>query len=150
MIGISPGTRTIGIAVIKDGTLIDWGVKIFKGEWSEEKRVRIIKSLEAYIIRYGISHMALKRIHPSRSSEALEEVVSGILTCAKRLRVKVKGYTMEELKRRCNGSGNKNSLTSYVFQNYPEVEKTTKITKNNFLYHLKTIEADSLAHVLSQ
>lgn len=150
MIGISPGTRSIGIAVIKDGTLIDWGVKIFKEEWSLEKLNRIMKILEAYMIRYHISTIAIKRVDISRSSERLESIVEGIIACAKRLKIRYKVYSIEELKRRCNGSDTKNSLMSYVFQQFPEIEKTTKFNKGNGIYHMKTIEAVALAHVLNQ
>lgn len=147
IMGISAGTRSIGTAIIENGTLIDWGVKMFKEEWSDRKLERILTVIEAHITNYRIKSIAIKRLDISRTSKKAEQVIDEIKLLAKRLNINCKAYHIEELKHLCNGAVNKESLTSYVFQQYPEVEKNTRLTKTN--YHIKTIEAVALAHVLN-
>lgn len=149
MIGISPGTRTIGLAVIKDTILVDWTVKKFQEEWSDKKFERIIQNLEAYILRYNISVIAIKRHHVSRTSKELEQLVHGIMLMAKRHNINCKGYTIEELEHLCNGASTKEELMSYIYQHYPEIIKNIKLTKDNIDYHLKMVEAVALVHVLN-
>jgi Holliday junction resolvasome RuvABC endonuclease subunit len=83
MIGISPGTRSVGFAIIKDGTLIDWGVKLFKQEWSNEKLQKIIGVLDVYVQKYQISTVAIKQHPPFRLSDGLEKLYDQIRDWAK-------------------------------------------------------------------
>lgn len=149
IMGISPGTRSVGTAILHEGVLIDWGVKMFKDEWSSQKLARIIKILETHIKSYNIKAIAIKRCHVARSSDNLEQVINGILLLAKQLKIRCRIYTLEELKHHCNGVDTKESLMSYVFQHYPEVQKGIKLTNVNYNYYMKTVEAVALAHVMN-
>ena len=149
IMGISPGTRSIGTAILHEGVLIDWGVKMFKEEWSDRKLAKIIKVLETHIKNYSIKVIAVKRCHVARTSDALEQVCHGIMLLAKQMNVRCRVYTLEELKHHCNGIDTKHSLMSYIFQNYPEVQKGIKLTSVNFNYYMKTVEAVALAHILN-
>jgi len=150
ILGISPGTRLVGTAILKDGVLIDWGVKMFKEKWSDQKLQRIVTVLEAIIRRYGIKTIALKSVHISKASKELEVLVHAIVLVARQLKIHLRTYTIEELKHHCNGAPNKELIMSYVFQLYPEVEKTIRFGKENSLYHMKTIEAVALVHSINE
>mgnify|MGYP000675106807 CR=1 FL=1 len=150
MIGISPGTRSIGTAIFKEGELKDWGTKIFKEKWSATKLARILNNIEACIKMYNISCIIIKCPHGSRTSEGLDEVTKGIIIIAKRLRIPYKQYSIEELKYLCNGANTKQSLMNFVLSHYPEVGKTIKPSKRNKKYHMKTIESVALVHVRNQ
>lgn len=147
MIGISPGTRSVGFAIMKDGILIDWGVKLFKEEWSNEKLKKIIGVLDIYVNKYHVSTIAIKQHPPFRLSVGLEHLYDEIRDWAKNLNIKIREFTIEELKIFCNNLTNKNSLIDYIYEKYPEVKKTIERTKN-IKYHIKTIEALALVHAI--
>lgn len=147
MIGISPGTRSVGFAIIKDGTLIDWGVKLFKQEWSNEKLQKIIGVLDVYVQKYQISTVAIKQHPPFRLSDGLEKLYDQIRDWAKNLNINLRVFTIEELKIFCNNLTNKDSLVEYIYEKYPEVKKTIERTKN-IKYHIKTIEALAMVHAI--
>jgi len=145
IIGISIGTRFVGLAVIQNGTLIDFGVKTFLEAWSPEKLSRILRVLETYIENYNITHIVIKRTHVSLASIGLTQLFKGITSLAENLNIPYQPFTVDELKYYCNGASTKYALMQYIFQKYPEVEKSTRLTNSNLNYVLKTVEAVSLA-----
>lgn len=149
IMGISPGSRSIGTAILHEGVLIDWGVKMFKEEWSDRKLARILKTVETLTKSYSITTIAIKRCHIASRSEAVEQVIDALILMAKRLNIHVRVFTLEELKHHCNGVDTRESLMSYVFQYYPEVGKGIKVSADTFNYYMKTIEAVALVHVLN-
>ena len=42
ILGISPSTRSLGIAVMRNGDLVDWKTKTFPGKFSKEKVKSIV------------------------------------------------------------------------------------------------------------
>lgn len=79
IIGINPGTRYIAVAVLAGTELRDWREKAFFGPWSEVKSKKILKTFASIIDLYHPRAVAFKRVHRSRSSPALECVISGLL-----------------------------------------------------------------------
>jgi len=76
VLGISPGTRLTGLALLRDGELTDWRVKTFKGPWSESKLRDIVFALKTYIDDTGVSVVALKKPDVFRTSNGLERLIS--------------------------------------------------------------------------
>lgn len=150
MIGISPGTRATGLALIKDGVLIDYGSKIFTAKWSAKKLAKVLTVLEEYIKRYKATCIAVKISHKSRTSKGLEAITMGVIDMAKRLNIDCWTYNTDQIKQYCNGSMSKQELFSYILQQYPEVEKGINLTLSSINYHQKTFEAIALAHILDQ
>ena len=150
MTGISPGTRHLAIAIIKNGFLEHWGIKKYRNKWSEQKLNHIIRYIEKQIVYFNISEIAIKVNHQARSSAALEQLIEHIGLAAKRLNVKFKVYTIDELKYLCGNGKNKQSLIDFVIEKYPEIKSNMALSSKNVKYHTKTIEAVALAHVLSK
>lgn len=148
MTGISPGTRHLAIAVIKNGYLEYWGIKKYREKWSEKKLNHIIRYIEKQIDHFGITEIGIKINHPNRTSPALKQLIESIELSASRLNVKIKVFSIEELKYLCNNGKNKESLIDFVFEKYPEVKSNMNINSKNIKYHIKTIEAVALAHTL--
>src|ERR1041384_2505677 len=108
ILGISPGTRSLGIAILKDGELLDSRIKSFPGKWSEVKQKTILGAISEYINHFGITVIALKTIHISRSAAALNQVIHGIKELSEKRKIKFCIYTIHDLKKFClkEGRGN--------------------------------------------
>ena len=64
ILGISPGTKYLGIAVLRGPELRDWRVKAFKGRWSEGKLGKIEAVLASLVARYDPDILAVKASIP--------------------------------------------------------------------------------------
>jgi len=98
ILGINPGSRSLGLAVLKYGVLADCRVKGFKEKWSTSKLDKLMIALTRFIQKHKITALALKKTHHSRSSKALESVVLSIERYAKRNKLMVCSYSIDEIK----------------------------------------------------
>lgn len=152
IIGINPGTRYLGIAIICDPDLLDWRVKTFTGKWSREKANRILDAIKELIELYEINTIVVKKIHPSRSSKNLNYLVYLIKAMAKRKRIRTKSYSIIELERLLieGEKFNKKNLAAKIVAEYPAlVHEKNKEDSNKNSYHQRMIEAVALASACS-
>ena len=78
ILGINPGARYLGIAIFHGAELRDWSVKVIKGEWSKEKMEKIRDIVSDLIEQHQPDVLAIKKLHPSRSSKELDKLVDEI------------------------------------------------------------------------
>jgi Holliday junction resolvasome RuvABC endonuclease subunit len=100
IIGISPGTRYVGYAVLYDSELIDWGVKNIEGKWSKEKQKKIMAFISDLIGQHNPDVLSIKTLHPSRSSTNLDQLVQKIKDISNRKRLRIQQYSIKELESR--------------------------------------------------
>jgi Holliday junction resolvasome RuvABC endonuclease subunit len=135
---------------MRDGELREWFIKIFKGKWSGEKRHAILATIETLMDRYQVSVLAIKRLHPSRSSRNLNLLVSGIKREMGRRGLKVHEYSIKQMERSfcTEGKANRKKMAEQVVMEYPvlfnEFEKE-KQHKNP--YWARLFEAVALGSV---
>jgi len=147
IIGINPGSRYLGIAVFQDRSLFDWRIKLLKGKCSKKKIDKAIEVISEYIELHDLNIIALKKLHPSRSSKNLGLLVSKIKALAARKKIKVYQYSIKELEGFFlnEEKHNKKSLAEKIVSDYPflvnELEKE-KAHKNP--YHVRMFEAVAL------
>jgi len=147
IIGINPGTRYLGLAVFQDRSLFDWRIKLLDGKWSKKKSDKVIDIISEYIGLYDLNTIALKKLHPSRSSKNLRLLVSKIKALAARKKIKVYQYSIKKLEKffLTDERHNKKTLAEKMVSDYPclihELEKE-KAHKNP--YHLRMFEAVAL------
>lgn len=98
-LGISPGTRLTGLAIAKNGKFLDWQLKSFKGKWSGIKLTIILRSIQGIIEQYGITHIALKVPHPSRSSKAVKKLCKEIQWLAHEYNITIQTCTSIDLRK---------------------------------------------------
>jgi Holliday junction resolvasome RuvABC endonuclease subunit len=147
IMGINPGTRYLGLAVFQDAELLDWRVKTFRGKWAKEKAGRILEMLSEHIKLYDINALAIKKLHPSRSSKNLKLLVSKIKALARRKRIKVKSFSIKELERVFldGEKPNKRNLADRVVAEYPMlVHEYNKEKSQKHSYYMRSIEAMAL------
>ena len=59
ILGISTNTRLLGLAIIDQGRLVDYLIRLHKSPWSASKANLIISSLEPCVRKYCIKSVAL-------------------------------------------------------------------------------------------
>ena len=148
LLGISPGTRVIGLAVIHKDELVEWKVKTFKEMWSRDKRKAILRTIDKMCDYHRIQVVAVKKIDPLRSSPQLDILVAAIIRQAERHRIKVEQYSLSDLDYdlRSGRQQTKESLSEQVVEKYPELKKKYLRERNNRTeYYTKMFEAIAMA-----
>ena len=102
ILGISPGTRSMGIAIWKDNHLSEWQIKAFKGAWTAHKLRDILFTCKVILERHAVTHLAIKAPDPFRTLPALDKLFLELQSLARSLKVKVKKYSLQDLKKLCS------------------------------------------------
>jgi len=153
ILAINPGTRYLGIAVFEGPELLDWQVKVINGKWSKRKQQKILVIVRTFIEQYQPDVLAIKKLHHSRSSGNLNQLVSRIKQHSKRKGLKVYQYTIKELEAFFFGEAkaNKNKLAEILTSKYPFlVHEFNKENANKNSYHIRVFEAVALGAVCSR
>lgn len=97
VLGLSVGTRYIGIAIFEGATLKSWREKAFHGPWSAHKLDKILKAVRTEIELYPPVALGLKCVHRSRSSSGLERLMKAINSLAEQRKLPVYKYPVGAL-----------------------------------------------------
>jgi len=147
ILGINPGKRYLGIALFEGGELLDWGVKVIKGKWSKRKMEKAIGIVSELIRQYQPDAVAMKKLHPSRTSRNLTRLADGIARLSRRKRLRLCRYSIGEFESFFSPDErvNRRRLAELVASAYPvlchELERE-KSHKNP--YHIRMFEAVAL------
>jgi Holliday junction resolvasome RuvABC endonuclease subunit len=149
IIGINPGTRYIGFAIFQGSDLIDWGIKNLPDRWSRDKLKIAMGFISDMIGHNEIDILSIKKLHPSRSSHSLNQLANKIKELAKRKRIKVHQYSIEDMKAFFHSERiNKRQLSEMVTSDYPvlhyELEKEKAIMNP---YYIRMFEAEALGSI---
>jgi len=147
ILGINPGTRYLRLAVFHDTELLDWRVKTFRGKWSKKKEKRILEIITEQIELYDINGLAIKKLYPSRGSKNLKLLVSRIKALAKRNRIMVQSFSINQLERYylSDEKPNRRNLAEKIVSEYPVlVHELEKEKSHENSYHLRMFEAVAL------
>lgn len=147
ILAINPGTRYLGIAIFQGSELRDWRIKVFKGKWSKEKMDKIKSILLELIEQYDTKCLAIKRLHPSRSSLNLKMLVTQIKRLCQRKGLKSYQYSIKDLENffAPEEKINKKNMSEMVAFHYPVLFNEfnrEKINKNP--HYLRMFEAVAL------
>lgn len=153
IIGINPGTRYLGIAVLYGSELMDWRIKALEGKWSEEKIKKAIGIVNDLIERYELNVLAIKKLHPSRRTENLLRLANKIKDFARRKKLKVYQYSIKEVEKLFIESEklNKRNLIKEMVKIYPLLHHDLKIEQSHKNpYYFRMFEAVALAAASSR
>ena len=147
VLAINPGTRYLGMALFRGNQLKDWRVKILKGRWSKEKLQKALTIILTWIERYRPDLLAIKRLHPARSSRGLTSLQTQIQRICLRKKLALTQYSIKYLENIfCpEDRKNKRSLAEGVAADYPALYfelNIEKLRKNS--YHIRMFEAVAL------
>ena len=144
IVGISPGTRSLGIAVFREKQLIDWTVKSFKGKWNQEKLKHMMTTIERLIEYYAVTAVILKQPDPLRGSKQLDNLVEQLRYLIKKKRLKLKQYSLQDLWFYCGGRGRniKALIAEKVIEQYVHLkDEYYKERNSDRPYYSKMFEA---------
>ena len=159
ILGINPGARYLGYALLQSSELRDWGIKAINGKWTAEKKKKIGRIYRVFLDEWNPDYVAIKRLHPDRSSPALEEQISEIKQICNSRRIPVYEYPIEYLEKIILPEKlDKKNLVETLFEQYPilfaEMEKERiifsqmeKKGSDKKIYHTRMFEALAAAHV---
>lgn len=145
-LGISPGSRHIGIAVLYNRELITWRVHTFRGKWSDVKRKTMLATLEKLFASYAIEAVAVKIPDKLPDSFSFGQVLGVINILCERKGIKARYCTLSDIKRcfSTNEQVTKASIVSYLVHKYPELTREyNKEQKNHYKYYAYIFEAVS-------
>lgn len=147
ILGISPGTKYIGVALFRGNDLYDWKIKTYRGVWSNEKLATVIQFIEETIISHVVNKIACKLPNADRTSKALNELMQHIKKTANEYGIEIYLYSVEEMKSKFNQSiSNKMVLALHLLENFPELKDVhTAYSRSKHRYHMKVFEAIAVA-----
>ena len=150
ILGISPGTRTMGLAVIRNGELIEWQVKTFKGTWSKDKLKHILGAIRKICDYFDVNAITLKKVDPIRSSAQLELLTDHLTAWTKKNTMRVATYSIHDLNA-YTGRKQRNlhhAISEHVLEIYPALRQEYMKERNNECeYYSKMFEAVLCAHI---
>jgi len=148
ILGINPGTRYLGIAFFDGEDLLDWGIKVINGKWTRRKRAKATDLISRLLDYYKPNVIVIKKLHPSRSSKNLLCLCEEIVHQARKKRLRLRRYSVEDLKAYFypRQKANRRKLARCLALTYPVlVHELDKEKKSSNLYHLRMFEAVALA-----
>jgi len=140
ILGISPGTRSMGYAIMSDGELVDWGVKNFKGKWSKKREIKIFQIFQRLVNDYQVSGVAIKMSRFSERSRNLERIYLLIRTSTKKMGLRLFEFSIEEIKQNCENVRNKQEMVQFLKSRFPELNRELqRETQNNYFRQFESI-----------
>ena len=143
-VGISPGSRHIGIAVLHKKQLIAWRVQTFKGKWSQHKEAAIIEALQKLFASYKVEAVSAKIPDLFPDSLGFSQVLGIINRLCERKGLRAQYYTLGDIKQHfsTNPKVNKNAIVAYLVHRYPELMPEYKrAQRGRAKYYARIFEA---------
>lgn len=147
ILGLNPGSKYLAIAVFQGSDLRYWAIKAFKGKWSKEKMEKIKETLSDFMDRYELNVLAIKKLHPSRSSSNLNRLVAKIKEFSKRKGLRIYEYSVKDLEKFFwpEEKINKKQMAELVASEYPFLfQALEKERRNKNPYAIRMFEAVAL------
>jgi Holliday junction resolvasome RuvABC endonuclease subunit len=148
ILGVNPGSKYLGIAVFQGLNLKDARIKAFKGKWSAEKLAKMQRTVISLVNFYSPDVLAIKRLHPARSSKNLNGLAVKIRKTCQKMGLEIYEYSLEDLEEFFSPEEkiSKQEMAEIIAVQYPDLYlelEREKITRN--MYHLRMFEAVALA-----
>jgi len=148
VLGLSTNTRLLGIAIIEEGQLSDYSIRLFKASWSPSKATRIITSLEPCVRQYSIKKVVLSTPRKFHQTEAYKYLVKRLCRYFERKGIPVIQEVSDSILSLCatNEKKGKKSLMKALCVRYPELKycHDRELRNKNKYYH-KLFEAVAAA-----
>ncbi len=147
ILGVNPGSRYLGIAVFHGLALIDWRIMALRGRWSSRKLRKCVRIIRSFLVRYRPEALAIKRIHPSRTSRHVEQIIGAIRSVCEQRGLSVNQYSIKRLETHFlpDAPLNRRELSAMIVSQYPDLlgEFQKEATAKN-PYHVRMFEAVAL------
>lgn len=151
VIGLSPGTCALGIAIFSDNRLVEWEMKTYPEKWRNEKLQKILSYVAGYIDNYNVEQVAIKLPTELPISTAYIQLVGSLNILFERSGIPVHYYSLSELKGHfCSQKRpNKLDLAECMVSKHPHFIHTLYSKKMKSKRHnMKVFEAVAVATYL--
>lgn len=148
VVGVSPTTRAIGIAILKNRKLIYWKKLSFHEKWSKQKLKLMITSLAKEVEKYDTTDIAIKIPDELPMSKAYMQLLGTINIMCEQMMIKPRYYTLSDLKDRiCKERCTKQQLITRMISHCPDLHSMCS-TKNRKprVYYNQVFEAVATAY----
>lgn len=150
ILGVNPGAKHLGLAVLQERDLRSWGVKNIPGRWSRKRTAKIIGIIDEHVSRYNCKVVCLKMINPSRSSKQILNLVEKIKDYCNDRGIKVYEFSNKNLKAVYSSDdllvSNKKALAEAVVKLFPVLfHELSQENSHRNAYHIRMFEAVALA-----
>jgi hypothetical protein len=147
ILGVNPGSRYLGLAVFHGLALVDWRIRVLKGRWSPHKLEKCYLTIRTCMERYRPDALAIKRLHPSRSSVHVRQITDAICSSFKQRGSAVYQYSIKPLEAHFlpDAPLNRRELSARIVSQYPDLMgefQKEAAAKNP--YHVRMFEAVAL------
>jgi len=153
ILAINPGSRYIGVALFHGYALRDWRVKNIRASCQNQRLIKTKEFITSLIDRYKPDALAIKALHPSRTSQNLSRLARQIQLLARSKRLKIRRYSIRDLKKFLSATEriNKARLAEILADKYPGLlHELRKEQNSRNPYHIRMFEAVALGAVCSQ
>ncbi len=147
ILAVNPGSRYVGIAVYHGLELVDWAVRSIRDKSPKTKLDQLKSILSEITETHGVNCLAVKALHPARTSKYLKLLAAAVKDWAKESSCIVREYGIKEIETSLMPSGrlNKSRLMGEVAAAhpflYPELDGERK---NRNPYLVRMFEAVAL------
>jgi len=150
VVGISLGTRQLGIAFFRQGRLSDWHIYSFKYAWSAFKKKQILRCVETIVKREQATMVALKISETEKQNQSFREILTDIEQLLFLHHIPCYSFTLPQLKSQLpiEYQKNKAAFMEGMMTLYPELHiEFQKERTNHNSYYIKIFEAIAAARL---
>jgi len=150
VLGISLGTRRLGIAIVQDERLVHFQMQTFPGTWSDKKLRCILSAIAVHAERQAIGSISVKIPDAMPTSKAFSQLIGSLNILAEDMRVNSQYYTLSDLKLAYSGVDrtSREWLIESIVKRHPELlPEYHKERRNKEAYYYKMFEAVLCAHM---
>ncbi len=153
VLGISPGTKRLGVALMRNHDLVDWQVKTFEGKWSERKLKKIIIAIDTLIDDHGIREIAVKIPGTLPFSMGFTQLIGAMNVLFERKGIRADYYTLSDMQNHFSQEKKmtKASLAAFLAHKHSELLPVYhKGEQKRVSYYNKVFEAVAAASLLER
>ena len=96
-LALNPGSRYVGIAIFHSTELVDWAVRSIRDKSPKAKLEQLKSILSEITETHSVNCLAIKSLHPARSSDYLRQLTGSLKEWAKDKHHVVREYTIKEV-----------------------------------------------------
>ncbi len=152
MLGISPGTRSCGFAVVRDTEIKKCGVKSYKETWSDGKLIGILYGISQLSTRHNIRRVAVKVPDVMPRSVGYAQLIGALNVLFEQRGIQVTYYTLSDLNMQFAPKKKitRKALFAQIADLYPELKPLyDKEVKAEKPYYDKVLEAVGVVHCVA-
>jgi hypothetical protein len=133
ILGIDPGTRFVGIAVLRNGTLVHYQIRSFQGPWTYKKLKAIILLLGATVARYGVTKIVVKVPDVFPTSPGYNQLIGAFNVFCRSKGLRPCYYSFSDItERHCASSEqSRGALIQVIVRKHPELIPEYKKEQDN-------------------